>query len=382
MVTPLLDLFDLRVREIPTGSEIVAAEPFELVTPAPQWSYAVWAVPARALPDGEEPARVVIAISLFVRSGRIGVGWTLHQSDDFLVERYIDEGSDGAVVLRVPAKAFPGRLMFRNVSAAGPSRFVLRDLQARLETGAPRYPVSVEHRDMASEAATFSAGSGVFDDNLATTINAARLGFLARLDLPLSGKRVLDAGCGVGHHTPFYLARSCKVVGIDGRPENIATMKELYPEVEGVVGDLQSLDVERLGTFDIVHCLGLLYHLDSPIAALRRLASLCSDLLILETMICDAKQPVMVLADEPASVNQALAGIGCRPSPSFVAMALDRIGFPHIYGTTDPPKHPDFQFEWRDTLETVRDGHNLRCMFVASRRPIHSAHLVELIAAD
>jgi hypothetical protein len=149
--------------------------------------------------------------------------------------------------------------------------------------------------------------------------------------------------------------------------------------VTGIVGDLQDIDVSALGAFDIVHCFGLLYHLDSPVSALRRLASVCGELLIIETMVCDAKLPVMVLADEPVTTNQALAGLGCRPSPSFMAMALDRIGFGYVYGAIHPPDHPDFQFEWHDNLDIVRNGHNLRCVFVASRAALHSPRLRPLV---
>ena len=272
--------------------------------------------------------------------------------------------------------------MFRNVNPSGPSRFVLHGVEARLETTTPPYPVAVEHRSARSDAAATVSSPQLFDEDLAVTINRARLDFLASLELPLTGKRVLDAGCGVGRHTPFYTSRGCTVIGIDGRPENITVMNERYPEVEGIVGDLQNMDLERLGLFDIVHCFGLLYHLESPVAALRRLANVCREYLILETMVCDAKKPIVVLADESLSTNQALAGLGCRPSPSFVAMALDRLGFQHVYGTTDPPNHPDFLFEWRDTLDVTRAGCNLRCMFVASRAPIQNGRLVELISGE
>lgn len=242
------------------------------------------------------------------------------------------------------------------------------------------YPGCVVHRSVALDAA--SADPHVFDDGPATAINTARLDFLDSLDLPVDGKRVLDAGCGVGHHTPFYVSRGCRVVGVDGRAENIAVMRERYPAVEGIVGDVQQMDLEALGPFDIVHCFGLLYHTDSPVAALRALAGVCREYLILETIVCDAGEPLMLLADEQFVANQALDGLACRPSPSFVAMALDRLGFAHVYGTTAPPRHPDFLFEWKGTHESARDGHNLRCMFVASRVPVACAHLVPLVQPE
>jgi hypothetical protein len=89
----------------------------------------------------------------------------------------------------------------------------------------------------------------------------------------------------------------------------------------------------------------------------------------------------MVLADERLSANQALAGLACRPTPSFVAMALDRLGFAHVYGTTAPPDHPDFHFEWLGNGDVTRNRRNLRCMFIASRTSLMHPQLVELIAS-
>jgi hypothetical protein len=88
---------------------------------------------------------------------------------------------------------------------------------------------------------------------------------------------------------------------------------------------------------------------------------------------------LMLIADETKTVNQALGGIGCRPSPSFVALALNRIGFRYIYSPIIVPDHPDLRFEWRDSMESSRDGHNLRCVFVATRRALASVVLNSLL---
>ena len=282
-----------------------------------------------------------------------------------------DSASTEAVSEPTRADSEPARADSEPTRAASPP-----------EVHGPPYPVTVTHRDASAIAGVVRIDQHVFHDDPALAINRARLDFLASLDLPLEGKRVLDAGCGVGHHTPFYTSRGCQVVGIDGRPENIEEMKHRYPQVEGLVGDLQTMDLEALGSFDVVHCLGLLYHTDSPVQALRRLTSVCRGQLVLETIVCDADGPIVLLADEEGSANQALAGLGCRPSPSFVAMALNRLGFRYVYGTTRPPQHPDFQFEWRNTLDARRDGANLRCMFVASRTPVACDHLKLLLPAS
>jgi SAM-dependent methyltransferase len=219
----------------------------------------------------------------------------------------------------------------------------------------------------------------VFDDSAADVINTARMDFIRGLDLPLQGRRVLDVGAGVGHFARMYADGGAQVVAVEGRPDNVRLLRERHPDVESHVGDVQEMSLEALGRFDIVHCFGLLYHLDSPVAALRRLVRVCDGVLLLETMVCDADVPVMILADETRSVNQALAGLGCRPSPAFVALALNRVGFRCVYGAAMPPEHPDFTFEWRRDLSVARNGRNLRCVFVASHRPISSERLYPFI---
>ena len=159
-------------------------------------------------------------------------------------------------------------------------------------------------------------------------------------------------------------------------------MRQRYPQVEGLVGDLQTMDLEALGSFDVVHCLGLLYRptvpsrrcVGSPVCAA---ASWCSRPSSVTPTggSCSSRMKM-------GSANQALAGLGCRPSPSFVAMALDRLGFAYMYGTTMPPQHPDFLFEWRNNRDARRDGANLRCMFVASRTPVACDHLRLLLPSQ
>ena len=71
--------------------------------------------------------------------------------------------------------------------------------------------------------------------------------------------------------------------------------------------------------------------------------------------------------------------MGCRPSPSFLTLALNRVGFAYVYGAAQPPVHPDFQFDWRDNLDTSRNGNPLRCVVVASRTRLDQPSLVPLL---
>jgi len=229
------------------------------------------------------------------------------------------------------------------------------------------------------EETKLGRGIEVFDEDVATSLNDARLEHLASLGLDINGKRVLDAGCGVGHLSRFFVARGCSVVCVDVRTENVAELKRRHPETEAHVADVESDDLSRFGEFDIVFCYGLLYHLENPIVAMRNLRKVCRGLLILETNVCDSDQPVLKLVDESLSSNQATGGIGSRPSPSFVAFALNRIGFRHVYQPIEPPDHRDFDFEWNNDLSDSRDGHPNRCVFFASTAPVECAKLTSLL---
>jgi hypothetical protein len=63
-------------------------------------------------------------------------------------------------------------------------------------------------------------------------------------------------------------------------------------------------------------------------------------------------------------------------------MALNRIGFPFIYAPRTQPDFPDFQLQWKHNLDICRDGHLLRCTFVASRAPLANEHLQSLLATS
>jgi SAM-dependent methyltransferase len=238
--------------------------------------------------------------------------------------------------------------------------------------------LTVRARDFEHEPIPEGGDIRVFDVEAAIRINDARMRAIASLGLPLENLRVLDVGSGPGLFVPFYTSRGCRVVGVEGRQDIVDDFRHRNPDVESVLADVQSYDLAALGRFDLIHCLGLLYHLENPIAALRQMFRACGGMLILETIVLDDPRPYLELADEPKTVNQALAGIGCRPSPTFVAMALNRVGFKHVYGLAEPPDHEDFRFEWRGTGEWQRDGHPLRCMFVASTSRLSSAMLVSL----
>jgi tRNA (mo5U34)-methyltransferase len=127
---------------------------------------------------------------------------------------------------------------------------------------------------------------------------------LERLRFPsLAGKSVLDIGAWDGYYS-FEAERrgAARVVALDhfvwsmdlgtGRsePEELPgkrgfdlARRELGSAVEPVVADFMTMDLEPLGTFDVVLFLGVLYHLKDPLGALHRLARVTSGVAVIES---------------------------------------------------------------------------------------------------
>ncbi len=77
------------------------------------------------------------------------------------------------------------------------------------------------------------------------------------------GKRVLDAGCGPGHHVLMVAPYAREVVGIDLNTAEIARQETKdQKNVSILEGDLAV--VPQQDPFDMVYCIGVIHHTDDP----------------------------------------------------------------------------------------------------------------------
>src|SRR5262245_57137930 len=208
-------------------------------------------------------------------------------------------------------------------------------------------------------------------DSLA--INKARQDHLATLGLDLSNRTVLEVGAGIGLHTQFFIDRGCAVTITDGDSTNVAAIRERFPDRDVRILDLDlPVETVSLGRFDIVYCYGTLYHLRHPDAALARMASVCRGQILLETIVAPGAYAELHLVTEPPTSDQAVGGVGCRPTRLWVLEALRRhLG--HAYATLTQPDHPDFETDWTLT----KSFGNMRAIFAGSRAPLHLPTLTE-----
>jgi tRNA (mo5U34)-methyltransferase len=59
----------------------------------------------------------------------------------------------------------------------------------------------------------------------------------------------------------------------------------LGSRVESVVADFMHYDLARLGAFDVVLYLGIVYHMEEPLTALRRVRSVCNEFAVIESEV-------------------------------------------------------------------------------------------------
>jgi tRNA (mo5U34)-methyltransferase len=110
--------------------------------------------------------------------------------------------------------------------------------------------------------------------------NQSKLPILERIGLPkdLSGRRVLDIGCSDGYFAFVCEERGADVLAIDFVPEDYTgfnTAKTILGSgVEYSMESVYNLSPDKHGCFDVVLCLGVLYHLRNPMAALDAIRSI------------------------------------------------------------------------------------------------------------
>lgn len=169
---------------------------------------------------------------------------------------------------------------------------------------------------------------------------------LERVHLPsdLSGRSVLDIGAWDGFFS-FEAERrhASRVVATDhyawhgtgwgtgqGKAGFQLARTALNSRVEDVDVDVMDLAPELVGTFDVVLLLGVLYHLPNPLLALERVASVTSELLILETVVdmVGLRRPAAAFYPDRELNNDPTNWWG--PNQAAVVGMLRSVGFTRV----------------------------------------------------
>lgn len=133
------------------------------------------------------------------------------------------------------------------------------------------------------------------------------------------GRTVLELGCGYGDIGAVFSRLGARVTCCDAREEHLAVARERWPSLATVCVDLNR--EFPCGRFDLVLHLGLLYHLEPSHQSLHR-SCRCADHLVVESEVCDAASPDRVVSTAESGYDQAVDGVGCRPSAARVERVL------------------------------------------------------------
>jgi SAM-dependent methyltransferase len=197
----------------------------------------------------------------------------------------------------------------------------------------------------------------IFDIPVAREYTKVRQNFIAEFLGAIRGQigiaSAVDVGCGVGYFSKFLSDMELQVLALDGREENTQEGKHRFPEIKFATANIEDPAIAEVGIFDLVLCVGLLYHLENPFRAIRNLHALTSKVLLIETMCLPGTRPTMELLDEGATENQALNYVAFYPSESCLIKMLYQVGFPHVYRFKHLPAEAQFTTTiWRQKSRT------------------------------
>jgi tRNA (mo5U34)-methyltransferase len=168
---------------------------------------------------------------------------------------------------------------------------------------------------------------------------------LRLLQIPedLTGKTVLDIGAWDGFFSFEFERRGAKrVLAIDtyawdqGGFDCFLLAHEYFrSKVEHRRMDVHELSPETVGTFDLVFCAGVLYHMRHPLLGLERIRSVTAGQLILETNSLipafHERAPLITFFSGDAEYQRARDRLawddGAYPTKAWVADALVAAGF-------------------------------------------------------
>jgi tRNA (mo5U34)-methyltransferase len=172
----------------------------------------------------------------------------------------------------------------------------------------------------------------------------------------LEGKRVLDLGCNAGFWSLEALDRGAEfVLGVDGRDMHIEQAELVFDvkEIDGsryefAVGNVFDFDYSKFEDFDIVLCLGLMYHVSKPVELMEAIERVNSDICVIDTLVSLAPGSYFRLRWEDPENPLHSTDRDLVMSPTRRAM----VDLAESFGYATVILHPEF--------ESYRGGKNYR----------------------
>lgn len=147
----------------------------------------------------------------------------------------------------------------------------------------------------------------------------------------LKQKRVLDIGCGNGYYMLRMLEQAPRfVLGIDPSEAFFYSFELVQRFLQDERLQFELLGIEDVslfdGFFDVVFCMGILYHQRDPLGCLKRVmgAMAPSAMIVVESQAIQGEEPIALF---PPSRYAKARNVFFVPTPSCLAAWLVRSGF-------------------------------------------------------
>jgi SAM-dependent methyltransferase len=172
----------------------------------------------------------------------------------------------------------------------------------------------------------------------------------------LAGTRVLDLGCNAGFFSLKAIEAGCEfVLGIDGRQVHVDQSNLVFDSYgvdrgryDFVCGNFLEYPFEQLPPFDLVLCLGVLYHVANPIGLLGKLAAVNSDLLVIDTKLSRENGTFLELRRETLGhlLNAVDYELVTVPTAKAVTAMAEQLGYTVALPTPDVDAPDMGKYRW------------------------------------
>ena len=170
-----------------------------------------------------------------------------------------------------------------------------------------------------------------------------------------NARQILELGSLEGGHTLQLAQRAGvqRVLGIEGRQASIDRARfaqELLAisNATFMPGNLEKLDFSRLGQFDVVFCVGILYHMPEPWKLIREVARVSPGLFVWTHYVKEDQARGTVKGFKGLTINESgpsdpLSGLSKKcfwPTLDSLVTMLEKNGFASVRIIKDDPNHP------------------------------------------
>ena len=207
---------------------------------------------------------------------------------------------------------------------------------------------------------------------------------IAQFPIPadLRGKRVLDIGAWDGWFSFEMERRGAEVMAVDATPhERFRIEHELLgSKVEYRIDDVCRLSPDKIGRFDIVLFLGVLYHLKHPMLAIERVCELSTEMVCVQSFVTDdgsdpSARPMMEFYETTELCGQFDNWVG--PNVACLLAMCRTAGFAsvHLESVLDHRAHVTCYRQWPEIVDPREPAPYLTSVENAAKhQPEFSSH--------